>query len=199
MHALMLSPFTPNQVDASFVHSLLRVVPYDDCPSLPASGIDQSIVATTTLLTTSSSSSFNRHASTVGDPARTSVVSAGATDGVMAPTGGALRGGDVVRLCHLASAGFLTHEAVPETVQGGGSGGRIGEEDLAERDAARKKEVQCDGVARVNVVLLVRQWLVLRDDCNCVERFHSLSSVLLIHSFFAKIFSWAVVGNEFGL
>lgn len=39
--------------------------------------------------------------------------------------GGILRGGDVVRLCHLSSTGFLTHEAVATRVDFEGNGRKM--------------------------------------------------------------------------
>ena len=97
---------TRKQVDASFAASLLRVVPFDDYPSPPPSD---------DFLAHDVSSTTLPHAASTGEPGRSSASPGGTKDGDVVLAGSALRGGDVVRICHLTSAGFLTHEAVPTT------------------------------------------------------------------------------------
>lgn len=79
--------------------------------------------STTTAASTSSLSlSSSAHLPIAGDFGR-GLAAGGALNGGAALDGGVLRGGDVVRLCHLTSAGFLTHEAVPKARRGLGVGG----------------------------------------------------------------------------
>lgn len=145
-------PAKPPQIDASFTHSLLRVVPYDDCPLLPMSEDDPSTANTSSTTTSLSLSSSSAYTSSVGDLGRGGIgvgVSGffGTTPhaGAAADGGGILRGGDVVRLCHLTSKGFLTHESVlrPARRKVGGLGptGRGGD-DAGEWEGAAKKEVR---------------------------------------------------------
>lgn len=101
------------KVDASFAPSLLRVVPFDDYPSPPAND-DFLTPEISTALSTSFSSSSLRSSTSASDHGRPSLA-AGTGDSGVVPTGSVIRGGDVVRLCHLTSAGFLTHESVPTT------------------------------------------------------------------------------------
>ncbi|CAM9820767.1 unnamed protein product [Pylaiella littoralis] len=108
------------QVQASFSHSLLRVVPYDDCPSLPYSdgGVSVATAATPGVwpvpllpsLSWSSSYALAANGGVAADSAATPFV--GFDSGGVAVNPGAIRGGDVVRLCHLTSTGFLTCEAI---------------------------------------------------------------------------------------
>lgn len=100
------------QVDGSFSHSLLRIVPYDDCP----------------VLAPADPSSPAAHAFNTPNPAENGRLTAAAASRAFDEEGGILRGGDVARLCHLSSTGFLTHEAVstswdPEADDGGSGGG----------------------------------------------------------------------------
>lgn len=117
MYAFSSSSYPPNQqVDASFSHSLLRVVPFDDHP----------------VLATHESPSPSSGATVTADSGRWGVAgggpgcnvsggggSGGGGSGVANATlaEGVLRGGDLVRLCHLSSTGFLTHETMT-TLQG---------------------------------------------------------------------------------
>lgn len=109
-------------MDASFIHSLLRVVPYDDCPSLPSS-LDDPYASRRGALTAIPS---NLSSSAVAGEMGRGGFGPGLnpSDGIFAPDGGVLRGGDVVRLCHLTSTGFLTHET-PLKAAGGGFLGQI--------------------------------------------------------------------------
>lgn len=131
------------QVHASFSHSLLRVVPYDDCPSLPYS--DEGLSIATTAAATAMASASGGWPAPDSSSSPYAIAGSGTADtpvGGVAEDAGAIRGGDVVRLCHLMSTGFLTCEVVtpeafprggwaqPETRMvgqaGGGGGGRRG-------------------------------------------------------------------------
>lgn len=97
-------------------------------------------------------SSSSGHATTVaaGDSAR-DLSGRGLRDG-----GGLLRGGDVVRLCHLTSTGFLTYETMPSTKSAGGIGGIGGGGAAAERENAVPREVRASCV--VDLVVYVVFW-----------------------------------------
>lgn len=128
-----ISAVSHTQVYASFSHSLLRVVPYDDYPSLPYSDEDPP-AATTALTTTAATSAPGGWPASSFLPVSSSLSSSlsspfppggGTGDGGVPFSGvpvdaGAIRGGDVVRLCHLTSTGFLTSAAVASGLCGGG-------------------------------------------------------------------------------
>lgn len=104
------SPHTP-QVDASFSHSLLRVVPFDDRPALGIP-VNSSPLVTGSVV----SADLGRSGQGVGSSGfNGSTIGAGGGGAVVAYdmlTEDVIRGGDVVRLSHLSSAGFLTHESI---------------------------------------------------------------------------------------
>lgn len=166
MHA---SNYRFTQVDASFTHSLLRVVPYDDCPTLPSSddaATSSALMSSNPLSAAAAMSSSSGLATTVtaGDPAR-DLNGRGLRDG-----GGLLRGGDVVRLCHLTSTGFLTYETTPSTKSAGGIGG-IGGGDAAaaaERENAVPREVRASFA--VDLVGCVVVW----DCAQCIRGYFIL-------------------------
>jgi len=141
------------QVHASFSHSLLRVVPYDDCPSLSSAEDHLSLVASSAAtaagggwsassLSSASALGFSSSSSSSSSPPPYALAAAASPAAYLAGFGGVavdagvIRGGDVVRLCHLTSTGFLTCEAL-------GSETTLGREArLAAREAAAMGRVQ---------------------------------------------------------
>ena len=122
-------------------------MPYDDCPLLPVSEDDPSTTnASSTPLLLSSSAA---HTSSAGDLGRGNVGGGSffgtvPNAGAAADGGGLLRGGDVVRLCHLTSKGFLTHDSVlpPARRKVGGLGPTGRGDDGGEGEGVAKKEVR---------------------------------------------------------
>lgn len=103
------------------------MVPYDDCPSLSSDEDHLSLAASSAATiaggggwtTSLSSSSSSGPSSSSSSPPSYALAAAAAADpaaylagfGGVAVDAGVIRGGDVVRLCHLRSTGFLTCEA----------------------------------------------------------------------------------------
>lgn len=76
------------------------MIPYERDPSQPASDNDKPMPSV-------KAENATRAEIIISPPG----VVAGASGGGVIPVGGGLRGGDIVRLCHLGSTGLLTHEA----------------------------------------------------------------------------------------
>lgn len=134
------------------------MVPYDDCPPLPVPEDDLTATNASSpplMLSSSSSSALTSSADNLGRGSSSS--SAALTAGAVADGGGIIRGGDVVRLCHLTSKGFLTHESVlPPARRKTGGLGVVGRGDgVGEGEGVAKKEVR-----QVELCLTWCLWLV---------------------------------------